>query len=84
MSHNVVRAGLVQHACGEDSDANLAASIAGTEAAAAQGAQLVLLQELHRSVYFCQQEDVRRFELAERIPGETTDALGDAAHSWNE
>jgi N-carbamoylputrescine amidase len=79
MAHKVLRVGLVQHACSEDSAANLAASIDGIESAAAQGAQLVLLQELHRNVYFCQQEDERHFALAEHIPGETTATLGQLA-----
>ena len=72
----LLRVALVQHACEEDAQANLAASLAGIEQAAAQGAQLVLLQELHRNRYFCQQEDARYFELAETVPGETTDVLG--------
>jgi N-carbamoylputrescine amidase len=71
--------GLVQHACGADRMANLATTVAGIEAAAAQGARLVLLQELHRSRYFCQQEDAGHFELAETIPGETTRHLGELA-----
>ncbi len=67
--------GLVQQACGEDRTTNLAASIAGVRAAAGQGARLVLLQELHAGVYFCQTEDTRRFDSAEAIPGPTCDVL---------
>jgi N-carbamoylputrescine amidase len=44
--------------------------------AAAQGAQLVMLQELHRSLYFCQSEDTAMFDLAEPVPGPSTDVLG--------
>lgn len=73
----MLRVGLVQHACTHDRHANLAATIDGIERAAAGGAQLVLLQELHRSLYFCQQEDPQQFELAETIPGETTTILGE-------
>ena len=79
MVNRVLRVGLVQHACGDDRQSNLAASISGIENAAQQGAQLVLLQELHRSRYFCQQEEARHFELAEAIPGETTGRLGELA-----
>ncbi len=81
MGSRVLRVGLVQHACGDDREANLAASIAGMEQAAAQGARLVLLQELHRSRYFCQLEDARHFDLAEPVPGETTARLGELAAS---
>ena len=81
MDSRRLRVGLVQHACGDDRQSNLAASISGIENAAKQGAQLVLLQELHRSRYFCQQEEARHFELAETIPGETTERLGELAAS---
>jgi len=67
---------LVQHACNEDREANLALTIAGIRAAAAQGARLIVLQELHTGVYFCQSEDVQRFDQAESIPGPTTAQLG--------
>jgi N-carbamoylputrescine amidase len=71
-----IKVGLVQQACSEDRDANLAASVRGIRDAHRHGAQLVLLQELHTGVYFCQTEDTRRFDQAEAIPGPTTDALG--------
>ena len=66
----------VQHACTNDRDANLAASISGIRDAARRGARLVLLQELHTGVYFCQSEDIANFERAESIPGPTTGLLG--------
>ena len=66
----------VQHACTNDRDANLAASISGIRDAARRSARLVLLQELHTGVYFCQSEDIANFERAESIPGPTTDLLG--------
>ena len=69
----------VQHACGADTAGNLAASAAGIRAAAAQGARLVLLQELHRTQYFCQVEDPALCDLAEPIPGPTTDFLATLA-----
>ncbi len=67
--------GLVQQSCTEDRNANLNASLAGVREAAARGAELVLLQELHTGVYFCQNEDVKRFDQAEPIPGPTTETL---------
>ncbi|MFZ5493330.1 MAG: carbon-nitrogen hydrolase [Pseudomonadota bacterium] len=69
----------VQHACTDDPAANLAASAAGIRAAAAQGAQLVLLQELHRTPYFCQVQDPALCDLAEPVPGPTSAYLGDLA-----
>ena len=71
-----LKIGLVQQACSEERARNLAASVAGIRAAAAQGAQLVVLQELHAGVYFCQVEDTRHFDQAEAIPGPTTEELG--------
>lgn len=70
---------LIQHPCSEDRAANLAATIAGIREAAAAGARLVLLQELHTGVYFCQTEDSDRFDLAETIPGPTSEQLGQVA-----
>ena len=68
--------GLVQQTCSEDRDANWARSAAGIRDAAARGAKLVALQELHCGVYFCQSEDTRRFDLAESIPGPSTAYFG--------
>jgi N-carbamoylputrescine amidase len=71
--------GLVQHACTEDRAANLATSTTGIRDAAARGAKLVLLPELHAGVYFCQSEDPARFDQAEPIPGPTTQTLSTLA-----
>lgn len=71
-----LKVGLIQHACSADLDANLEASCNGIRQAAAEGAQLVVLQELHRGLYFCQQESVDAFDLAEPIPGPSTERLG--------
>ena len=79
MGNRMLRAGLVQQACTPDRQANLAASIRAIETAATEGAQLVLLQELHGSRYFCQREDEKNFALAEPVPGETTATLGTVA-----
>jgi N-carbamoylputrescine amidase len=65
--------------CGSDVDANLRTAIERIAEAAQRGAQLVCLQELFRSQYFCQKEDAALFDLAEPIPGPTTDALGRTA-----
>nr|WP_232305539.1 carbon-nitrogen hydrolase [Gilvimarinus polysaccharolyticus] len=67
---------MAQHACSGDLAANFEASLAAIRKAAAQGAKLVVLQELHRGLYFCQRESVTEFDNAETIPGPSTDALG--------
>ena len=71
--------GLIQMSTSEDPEANLAKALTRIRAAARKGAQIVCLQELFRSRYFCQSEDARNFKLAESIPGPTTDALGAVA-----
>jgi len=73
---SILNVGLAQHSCGADPEANLAKTQTLIRELAAAGAQLVVLQELHRSRYFCQQEMVEAFDLAEPIPGPSTDALG--------
>jgi N-carbamoylputrescine amidase len=78
-SANSVVLGLVQMRCGADPAANLRTAVARIGEAAQQGAQIVCLQELFRSQYFCQREDAALFDLAEPIPGPSTDALGRAA-----
>jgi N-carbamoylputrescine amidase len=71
--------GLVQMACSEDSKANLAKAMRMTRDAAEQGAQIVCLPELFRSRYFCQTEEHRHFEIAEPVPGPTTEAFSQLA-----
>jgi N-carbamoylputrescine amidase len=68
--------GLVQQHCSSDRAATIAQSITGIRKAAADGAQLVVLQELHTGPYFCQTEDTNQFELAETIPGSATETFG--------
>ena len=70
---------LVQQACGSTRDANLAESIKHIRQAKELGAELVLLPELHLGPYFCQVEDTENFNLAETIPGPTSEALGQVA-----
>ncbi|MGH8459194.1 MAG: carbon-nitrogen hydrolase [Nevskiales bacterium] len=74
-----LKLGLVQMSCTADREQNLGKCERGAREAARQGAQLVLLQELHNSLYFCQHEDPALFDLAETIPGPTTDRLGKLA-----
>ena len=74
-----LKVAVVQHSNTTDYATNLAHSTAGIRRAAAQGAQLVMLQELHTGLYFCQTEDTDLFDLAETIPGASTDTLGKLA-----
>ena len=74
-----VPVGLVQLRCEPDPAVNLARAIDAVKEAARQGARVVCLQELFRSRYFCQREDPAQFDLAEPIPGPSTDALGKLA-----
>jgi N-carbamoylputrescine amidase len=67
---------LVQQGVRQDRVANIAASVASIRSAAAQGARLVVLQELHTGSYFCQTEDPACFDLAEAIPGPSTELFG--------
>jgi N-carbamoylputrescine amidase len=76
-----INIGLVQHACTDDLEQNLNASIRGIESLAQQGAKVVVLPELHRSLYFCQTEDTRCFDLAETIPGPSTQQLSETARA---
>jgi N-carbamoylputrescine amidase len=73
------RVGLVQMVCTPDPAENLERALAWIERAAASGAQLVCLPELFRSQYFCQREDPAFFDLAEAIPGPTTERMADVA-----
>ena len=72
---------LVQMACSPDAAGNLQRAIAHIGTAVAAGAGLVCLPELFRSPYFCQREDARNFDLAESIPGPTTDGLTKVARA---
>jgi len=78
-----VRVGIVQQSCTDDRQTNVDATVAHIQHAASQGAQLVLLQELHTSLYFCQTENTHLFDLAETIPGPTTHVLSHLARALN-
>src|SRR2546425_6815055 len=71
--------GLIQMAMSADPDANLKQGVAKVEEAAAAGARLICLPELFRSLYFAQREDAALFDLAEPVPGPSTEALAKAA-----
>lgn len=71
--------GLVQMSCSSDPDSNLQKAIRGIREAAARGAEIVCLQELFRSQYFCREENAELFNLAETIPGPSTEALASVA-----
>jgi N-carbamoylputrescine amidase len=73
------RIGLVQMTCSTDPEANLQKAIEKTREAAAKGAEIVCLQELFRSHYFCREENADLFDLAETIPGPSTEALAAVA-----
>ena len=74
--NRLVRAALLQETDRGSVEANLAAIEAGLREAAAKGARLVLLQELHNGPYFCQHESVAEFDRAEAIPGPSTARIG--------
>ena len=78
---SITTVGLVQMRCGTDVQANLTRAIEGIEEAAGKGAEVVCLQELFRSQYFCQSEDTATFDLAESIPGPSTEAIGRVARA---
>ncbi|HRF38338.1 MAG TPA: nitrilase-related carbon-nitrogen hydrolase, partial [Saprospiraceae bacterium] len=81
-SHTTIKTGIVQQSCSRDTEANIQKSLAGIRACAEAGAQLVVLQELHAGVYFCQAEDVAQFDLAEPIPGPISERFAAAAREY--
>ena len=72
----ILKVGMVQQSCGKDIAANIAKLEANIRDCASKGAQLVVLQELHNSVYFCQTEEAAICDLAEPIPGPSTERYG--------
>jgi len=79
MNNKTLKVGLIQQSNQREVDANIQKLIRNIEDCAKQGAQLVVLQELHNSLYFCQTEDTGVFDLAERIPGPSTERFGEVA-----
>ena len=78
-----VSVGLVQMSCSPDKQENLSKAIDKIKEAAAKGAQIVCLQELFTSLYFCDTENYDHFSLAESIPGPSTDTLSAVARELN-
>ncbi|MCO5232535.1 MAG: carbon-nitrogen hydrolase [Chitinophagales bacterium] len=76
---SILKVGIVQHSCGNNRKENIQKSIEGIKSCADQGAQIVVLQELHTGIYFCQVEDTEMFDLAFPIPGEDTQIFSQAA-----
>lgn len=75
--------GIVQHSFIEDIDFNRARNLTAIENLASEGARLVVLSELHDSLYFCQTENVDNFDLAQTLPGDFTEFYGSAAANNN-
>ena len=71
--------GLLQRKCSADPAVNLTGTIEAIREASRRGAQIVCLEELFRSQYFCREENAERFDLAEPIPGPTTEAMSKLA-----
>ena len=80
---NTIKLGLVQHECTNDQARNLRESIQGIEHLAQQGVDVAVLPELHKTLYFCQTEETHFFDLAETIPGPTSDTLSSIARANN-
>ncbi|MCQ2958848.1 MAG: carbon-nitrogen hydrolase [Bacteroidales bacterium] len=78
-----LKIGLVQLAISENVEANKDKIVSKIKQCASQGAELVVLQELHNTPYFCQVEDVNNFDLAETIPGPSTDLYASVAKECN-
>ncbi|MBQ3883034.1 MAG: carbon-nitrogen hydrolase [Bacteroidales bacterium] len=72
----ILNVGMVQQSCGPDIEANIRKIEVNVRDCASKGAQLVVLQELHNSVYFCQTEEAALCDLAETIPGPSTQRYG--------
>ena len=78
-----VKVGLIQMSCSRDKQENLSKAILKVREAASKGAQVICLQELFTSLYFCDTEDYEHFKLAESIPGPSTDILSALAAELN-
>ena len=74
--------GLVQQTCSNDKNDNIERSIRGIAECAKKGAQLIVLQELHCGIYFCQAEETALFDLAEPIPGPSFERFAAAAREF--
>ena len=79
MPNDQFTVGLIQMSCSPDPDENLRRATEKVSEAASKGAQVICLPELFRTQYFCQREDAALFDLAEPVPGPTTEALAQMA-----
>ncbi|MDE6017423.1 MAG: carbon-nitrogen hydrolase [Muribaculaceae bacterium] len=77
----MLKIGIIQHSFTEDVAKNRARNLAAIRSLAEEGAELIVLSELHDSLYFCQCEDVENFQYAEPYPGEFFDVYGEAARA---
>lgn len=78
-----MKIGIIQQTCSADVEANKAKLASNIRKAASDGAELVVLQELHNSLYFCQTENTSLFDLAEPIPGPSTEFYGKLVSELN-
>ena len=78
-----MKIGFLQQHNTADTRSNVLRLAEGVADLAKRGAQLVVLQELHNSLYFCQEENVDNFDLAESIPGPSTKLFGEIARTYN-
>lgn len=78
-----LKVGIVQQTCSNDKQANINKSIAGIKKCASEGAELIILQELHCGIYFCQAEETSMFDLAEPLPGPSYNQFSIIAQELN-
>lgn len=83
MDNKTLNIGLIQQANSENIEENISRLKNSIKSLASQGAELIVLQELHNSLYFCQTENVNNFDLAEPIPGPSTEAFSQMARENN-
>jgi len=79
MGNKTVKLGLIQHGCTDDPETNISDAVRKVRKAAANGAQIVLLQELFNTPYFCREMDERFFDWAEPVPGPTVSRMAELA-----
>jgi len=83
MSKTLVNIALIQMSCSDNTDDNLATIAINIEQAASNNAELIVLQELHNSRYFCIEENPSHFDLAETIPGPSTEFISQLASKFS-
>jgi N-carbamoylputrescine amidase len=83
LSEKKIKVGIIQVSCFKEKEKNLTKSLEKIREAAAHGAQIICLQELFMSLYFCDVEDYENFKLAESIPGPATESLQKLAEELN-